>query len=127
MLFSTDNMSALLPDEIRTKVSGMQLRRRFDLSYRLDCQHLFSDFKENVDFQFSLGLTSLMNRFLGPKGSAAAMLGFASVVSHVYYYSIFVNIFHLICARVCKERTTACNNGATLARFLRVYAIIGAH
>ncbi|XP_072035110.1 mitofusin-2-like [Amphiura filiformis] len=76
----TDNMSALLPDEVRANIGGMQLRRRFDLSYRLDCQHLFSDFRENVDFQFSLGLTSLMNRFLGPKGTTAAMLGFANVI-----------------------------------------------
>ena len=74
-------MSALLPDEIKAKMGGMQLRRRFDLSYRLDTQHLFSDFRENIDFHFSLGLTSLMNRFLGPKGTAAAMLGMSSVVS----------------------------------------------
>lgn len=76
----TDNMSALLPDEIKAKMGGMQLRRRFDLSYRLDTQHLFSDFRENIDFHFSLGLTSLMNRFLGPKGTAAAMLGMSSVI-----------------------------------------------
>ena len=73
-------MSALLPDDIKAKISGMQLRRRMDLSYRLDTQHLFSDFKESIDFQFSLGFTALMNRFLGPKGKTAAMIGLSQVV-----------------------------------------------
>ncbi len=40
---------------------------------------------------------------------------------------IFVNIFHLMCARVCKQRTSGSNNGAPSARYMRVYAIIGAH
>ena len=73
-------MSALLPDESKEQMGSLLFRRDFDLSYRLDCQHLFADFSENVEFHFSLGFTALMNRFLGPKNTRVAMAGFANAV-----------------------------------------------
>ena len=74
-------MSALLPDETKDQVSRLLFRRDFGPSYRLECQNLFADFAENVEFRFSLGFTALMNRFLGPKNTRVAMAGFANVVS----------------------------------------------
>lgn len=79
-LFPLERMSALLPDDSKERMSGAFIRRDFDLNYRLDCQYLFADFKENLEFRFSLGLTSMMERFLGPSGTKAALVGFANVV-----------------------------------------------
>ena len=38
----------------------------FSMSYHLDCSSLLSGFHEDLQFHFSLGITSLMRRFLGP-------------------------------------------------------------
>jgi len=40
----------------------------FSMSYHLDCSNLLSRFHEDVEFHFSLGITSLMRRFLGHNG-----------------------------------------------------------
>lgn len=82
-------MSALLPDDSKERMSGVFIRRDFDLNYRLDCQYLFADFKESLGFKFSLGLTAMMERFLGPSGTKAALVGFANVVS-CFFLSIEV-------------------------------------
>lgn len=37
----------------------------FEMLYSLNCQNLCSDFQENLDFKFSWGITSMMNRFTG--------------------------------------------------------------
>ena len=76
-----ERLSALLPDDSKERAEGLLFRRDFDLSYRLDCQHLFADFKENIEFKFSLGITALMNRFLGPKGARSTLAGLTAVVS----------------------------------------------
>ncbi|KAJ8043120.1 Mitofusin-2 [Holothuria leucospilota] len=76
----TERMSALLPDDSKERMSGVFIRRDFDLNYRLDCQYLFADFKENLQFKFSLGLTAMMERFLGRSGTKAALTGFANVI-----------------------------------------------
>ncbi|XP_071848309.1 mitofusin-2-like [Apostichopus japonicus] len=76
----TERMSALLPDDSKERMSGVFIRRDFDLNYRLDCQYLFADFKESLGFKFSLGLTAMMERFLGPSGTKAALVGFANVI-----------------------------------------------
>ncbi|XP_071945014.1 mitofusin-2-like isoform X2 [Antedon mediterranea] len=76
----TEHMSALLPEERQSQMSSLIFRRDFDLSYRLDCRHLCADFKENIQFQFSLGLTAMMNKFLGPKGTRVALTGFTSMM-----------------------------------------------
>lgn len=36
------------------------------MTYDLNFASLCADFEEDIEFQFSLGLTSLVNRFLGP-------------------------------------------------------------
>ena len=39
-------------------------RSDFAISYRLDCSNLCSNFREDIQFKFSLGLTSLWERFV---------------------------------------------------------------
>ena len=40
-------------------------REDFFINYRIDCSNLCADFKEDINFQFSLGFTALMRRFSG--------------------------------------------------------------
>ncbi|MGH0121224.1 UNVERIFIED_CONTAM: hypothetical protein FKN15_071564 [Acipenser sinensis] len=54
--------------------SPQVLERKFDLSYDLNFSSLCTDFQENIEFRFSLGWTSLVNRFLGPKNAHRALL-----------------------------------------------------
>jgi len=44
-------------------------RNEFEMTYHLDCAGLLSDFHEDIEFRFSLGLSSLARRLLGPQGS----------------------------------------------------------
>lgn len=50
-------------------------RHNFEVLYRLNCESLCCDFKEDLEFRFSLGLVNLMKRFLGPRGAHAALGG----------------------------------------------------
>lgn len=47
--------------------------RKFDLSYDLNCASLCSDFQENIEFQFSLGWSALVHRFLGTVNAQRAL------------------------------------------------------
>ncbi|XP_076330664.1 mitochondrial assembly regulatory factor isoform X3 [Tachypleus tridentatus] len=60
-------MSSLLPQEHRQQMTNIMPRHNFEVLYRLNCDSLCSDFQEDLEFHFSLGLVSLMRRFLGPK------------------------------------------------------------
>lgn len=51
-------------------------RQCFSLSYDLNCDKLCADFQEDIEFHFSLGWTMLVNRFLGPKSSRRALMGY---------------------------------------------------
>lgn len=55
-------------------------RQVFSLSYDLACDRLCSDFQEDVSFHFSLGWTMLVNRFLGPRNSRRALMGYSDQV-----------------------------------------------
>jgi len=48
----------------RSDVDSIVLRSDFAVSYRLDCSNLCSDFHEDIQFKFSLGLTSLWKHFV---------------------------------------------------------------
>nr|XP_006819998.1 PREDICTED: mitofusin-2-like [Saccoglossus kowalevskii] len=74
-----ERLSALLPEEHKS-VDIIFPRSDFDLSYRLDCRHLCGDFKEDLEFKFSLGWTALVNRFLGPKNAKLALMGLDHVM-----------------------------------------------
>ncbi|XP_048417376.1 mitofusin-2 [Stegostoma tigrinum] len=71
-----DSLRPLLPPTERGQVDALVPRQRFSLSYDLNCDRLFADFQEDIDFHFSLGWTMLINRFLGPKSSRRALTGY---------------------------------------------------
>lgn len=64
-----ERMSALIPED-RQQISRNILPRReaFEVLYHLHCDNLCSDFQEDLRFHFSLGLTSLIQRFMGGHG-----------------------------------------------------------
>ncbi|MGH0187627.1 UNVERIFIED_CONTAM: hypothetical protein FKN15_026068 [Acipenser sinensis] len=78
---SADGMKPLLPAPIRDQVDMLIPRQRFSLSYDLNCDKLCSDFQEDIGFHFSLGWTMLVNRFLGPKNTRRALMGYSDQVT----------------------------------------------
>uniref|UniRef100_A0A673YHR9 Mitofusin 2 n=1 Tax=Salmo trutta TaxID=8032 RepID=A0A673YHR9_SALTR len=60
-------------DGLKPLLPGPQI---FTLSYDLACDKLCSDFQEDIGFHFSLGWTMLVNRFLGPKNTRRALMGY---------------------------------------------------
>uniref|UniRef100_A0A3Q1FLM0 Mitofusin 1b n=1 Tax=Acanthochromis polyacanthus TaxID=80966 RepID=A0A3Q1FLM0_9TELE len=67
------NMLPLLPSSVQSQIHMLVPSRKFDLSYDLNCATLCSDFQENIEFQFSLGWTSLVHRFLGSANAQRAL------------------------------------------------------
>lgn len=76
LLFPTDGLKPLLPASVRGQVDMLVPRQCFSLSYDLNCDKLCADFQEDIEFHFSLGWTMLVNRFLGPKNSRRALMGY---------------------------------------------------
>ncbi|XP_075013450.1 mitofusin-1 isoform X3 [Calonectris borealis] len=72
-----ENLKPLLPSGAQNQLHLLIPCRRFDLSYDLNCHSLCADFQEDIMFHFSLGWTSLVNRFLGPKQAQRVLLGLA--------------------------------------------------
>uniref|UniRef100_A0A668ASV5 Mitofusin 1b n=1 Tax=Myripristis murdjan TaxID=586833 RepID=A0A668ASV5_9TELE len=66
-------MLPLLPSAVQSQIHMLVPSRKFDLSYDLNCATLCSDFQENIEFQFSLGWTALVHRFLGPANAQTAL------------------------------------------------------
>lgn len=63
----TARILPLLSEEQRKIAQTFLLPRRepFEVFYRLDCENLCQDFKEDIEFKFSLGLVSLVKSFMG--------------------------------------------------------------
>ena len=60
-----EHVKSIISDSKRlTDVDEIVPRSDFALSYRLDCSNLCSDFHEDIQFKFSLGLTSLWKRYI---------------------------------------------------------------
>uniref|UniRef100_A0A8C1W4S9 Mitofusin 2 n=1 Tax=Cyprinus carpio TaxID=7962 RepID=A0A8C1W4S9_CYPCA len=76
-----EGLKPLLPIGIREQVDKMVPRQCFALSYDLNCDKLCSDFQEDIGFHFSLGWTMLVNRFLGPKNTRRALMGYNDQVA----------------------------------------------
>ncbi|XP_013414801.1 mitofusin-2 [Lingula anatina] len=76
----TDRISHLLPEESKLQLLNSLPRRDFEIAYRLDCRNLCADFREDIEFHFSLGISSLVKRFLGPKGASRALRGYSNQV-----------------------------------------------
>ncbi|CAG0908799.1 unnamed protein product, partial [Cyprideis torosa] len=74
-----ERMSQLLPTDKREIKSVLAPRREpFEMFYRLNCDNLCADFKEDISFRFSFGFTSLIQRFLGKERSKKlTMFGFS--------------------------------------------------
>uniref|UniRef100_A0A8C9WTV9 Mitofusin 1b n=1 Tax=Sander lucioperca TaxID=283035 RepID=A0A8C9WTV9_SANLU len=66
-------MLPLLPSTAQSQVHMLVPSRKFDLSYDLNCTTLCSDFQENIEFNFSLGWTALVHRFLGSVNAQKAL------------------------------------------------------
>ncbi|XP_061592906.1 mitofusin-2 [Cololabis saira] len=75
-----DGLKPLLPGSVREQVDKMFPRQCFSLNYDLACDKLCSDFQEDIGFHFSLGWTMLVNRFLGPKNTRRALMGYSDQV-----------------------------------------------
>ncbi|KAK3887199.1 hypothetical protein Pcinc_008680 [Petrolisthes cinctipes] len=66
----TNRMLALLGKEKREIATTLLPRREpFEILYRLNCENLCADFQEDIEFRFSLGLVSLVQRVLGRASS----------------------------------------------------------
>ncbi|NXU95234.1 MFN1 protein, partial [Xiphorhynchus elegans] len=65
------------PSSVQNQLHLLIPCRKFDLSYDLNCHSLCADFQEDIMFHFSLGWTSLVNRFLGHKQAQKVLLGLA--------------------------------------------------
>uniref|UniRef100_A0A8C7P0E9 Mitofusin 1 n=1 Tax=Oncorhynchus mykiss TaxID=8022 RepID=A0A8C7P0E9_ONCMY len=68
------SLQPLLPPAVQSQIQTLVPSRKFDLSYNLNCATLCSDFQENIEFQFSMGWTALVNRFLGPTNAKRALM-----------------------------------------------------
>uniref|UniRef100_A0A6Q2Y0Z4 Dynamin-type G domain-containing protein n=1 Tax=Esox lucius TaxID=8010 RepID=A0A6Q2Y0Z4_ESOLU len=63
------SVQPLLPPAVQEQLHVHLPSRKFDLTYDLNLATLCNDFKENIDFQFSLGWSSLVTRFIGPRNA----------------------------------------------------------
>ena len=71
---SSDSLRPLLPPTARGNLHLHLPSHRFEVSYDLKFTTLCTDFQGNVEFQFSLGWTALVNRFLGPANTKRAVI-----------------------------------------------------
>ncbi|TMS20344.1 Mitofusin-1 [Larimichthys crocea] len=71
--YMIESMLPLLPSVVQSQVNMLVPSRKFDLSYDLNCATLCSDFQENIEFQFSLGWTALVHRYLGSVNAQRAL------------------------------------------------------
>uniref|UniRef100_A0A8C7NJK3 Mitofusin 1 n=1 Tax=Oncorhynchus mykiss TaxID=8022 RepID=A0A8C7NJK3_ONCMY len=69
-----ESLQPLLPPAVQNQIQMLVPCHKFDLSYDLNCAALCSDFQENIEFQFSMGWTALVNRFLGPTNANRALM-----------------------------------------------------
>jgi len=71
LMYFSDRVTSMLPAEKKQLGMGMIPRREpFEVLYRLNCDNLCADFTEDIEFRFSFGITSLIQRFMG-KGKVA--------------------------------------------------------
>uniref|UniRef100_A0A4W5R8Q3 Dynamin-type G domain-containing protein n=1 Tax=Hucho hucho TaxID=62062 RepID=A0A4W5R8Q3_9TELE len=67
------NIRPLLPPAVQEQLHIHLPSRKFVLSYDLNLATLCADFQENIDFQFTLGWTALVSRFIGPSNAKRAL------------------------------------------------------
>ncbi|XP_045475700.1 transmembrane GTPase Marf [Harmonia axyridis] len=60
----TERMESIIPDKNKASAALILPRRQpFEILYRLNCDNLCADFHEDLEFRFSWGLTSIIQRF----------------------------------------------------------------
>nr|CAG4640638.1 EOG090X01A3 [Eulimnadia texana] len=78
----TERVTSLLPSDKKELTLTLAPRREpFEVLYRLNCDNLCADFVEDIEFRFSLGITSLMQRFLGKGVSPLALKNYAEPIA----------------------------------------------
>ncbi|KAM9322268.1 LOW QUALITY PROTEIN: mitofusin-1-like [Pholidichthys leucotaenia] len=70
-----DGVHPLLSPSLREQLSAPPSSFSFQLTYDLGLAVLCADFRENIDFQFSLGWTALVTRFVGAANARRALRG----------------------------------------------------
>lgn len=70
---SSDAVRPLLSPALQEQLSTPSAS--FELTYDLGLAALCADFQENIDFQFSLGWTALVTRFIGAANAKRALSG----------------------------------------------------
>ena len=83
---SIERLAAVLKDEERGQLSNALPKRDFEIAYKLDCRNLCSEFQEDIQFRFSLGITALMHKFLGSQGVKNTLTGGSNYVSTIKIY-----------------------------------------
>ncbi|XP_074505936.1 mitofusin-1-like isoform X2 [Sebastes fasciatus] len=68
-----DSVRPLLSPSVHEQLSSPSAS--FDLTYELGLVALCADFNENIEFQFSLGWTALVTRFIGATNAKRALSG----------------------------------------------------
>lgn len=76
----TERMAGILPTEKRHQTLNVLPRRDFEVLYRLNCDNLCADFQEDIDFRFSLGISTLIHRFMGKHGSKLTLWGYSEPI-----------------------------------------------
>uniref|UniRef100_A0A8C6SA05 Mitofusin 1b n=1 Tax=Neogobius melanostomus TaxID=47308 RepID=A0A8C6SA05_9GOBI len=71
--YMIESMLPLLPSSVQGQINMLVPCRKFDLSYDLNCAIICCDFQENIEFQFSLGWSALVHRFLGSVNAQRAL------------------------------------------------------
>ncbi|EDO42379.1 predicted protein [Nematostella vectensis] len=69
-----DRLQKLLPCDEPQSVLPLTPRQDFEVCYQLEIHNLCSDFKEDIEFHFSLGWEALVKRFLAPRNARLAIL-----------------------------------------------------
>lgn len=70
---SADSVRPLLSQGVQEQLSSPS--SSFDLTYDLGLAALCADFRENIEFQFSLGWSALVTRFIGAANAKRALRG----------------------------------------------------
>uniref|UniRef100_A0A8C7SP49 Dynamin-type G domain-containing protein n=1 Tax=Oncorhynchus mykiss TaxID=8022 RepID=A0A8C7SP49_ONCMY len=73
LIVTCKNIRPLLPPDVQEQFHIHLPSRKFVLTYDLNLATLCADFQENIDFQFSLGWTALVSRFIGPSNAKRAL------------------------------------------------------
>lgn len=73
LFLSSDSVRPLLSQSVQEQLSAPSTS--FELTYDLGLAALCADFRENIEFQFSLGWTALVTRFIGAVNAKRALSG----------------------------------------------------